>query len=93
MRFSCLHMIVKCMFAHRTHLLSPQRQDIRRQCTCFENLGFLLGNSGLLANATLVLGVHPELVCVAHDKVRDCGIQSMVMLHHGVPVLEGNTPS
>lgn len=55
--------------------------------TCLHDLGFLLGNGGVLAHSTLVLRKHSELVGVAHDEVRDGGVQSMVMFQHSEPVL------
>lgn len=56
--------------------------------TCLQDLGLLLCNSGVLTYPTLVFRVHSELVGVAHDEVRDGGIQSMVMLQHSEPVLQ-----
>lgn len=55
--------------------------------TCLHNLGFLLGNSGVLTHSTLIFRKHSELVGVTHDEVRDGGVQSMVMVQHSEPVL------
>lgn len=60
---------------------------IKDKVTCLQDLGLFLCNSSVLTNATLVFRKHSELVGVAHDEVRDSGIQSMVMLQHSIPVL------
>lgn len=60
----------------------------RESDTCLQDLGLLLRSSGFLAYSTLVLREHSERVGVAHDEVGDGGIQSMVMLQHGEPVLQ-----
>ncbi len=61
---------------------------IKEKVTCLQDLGLLLCNSGVLAYSALVFRKCSELVGVAHDEVRDGGIQSMVMLQHSEPVLQ-----
>lgn len=65
-----------------------QLWDKRSGRTRLHDLGLPLRDGGVLAHSALVLCKHSELVGVAHDEVGDGGIQSMVMLQHGVPVLQ-----
>lgn len=67
-----------------------QLRDKRKGRTCLHDLGLPLCDGGILAHSALVLCKHSELVGVAHDEVGDGGIQSMVMLQHGVPVLQAH---
>lgn len=55
--------------------------------TCLEDLGLVLCHSSGLTQSHFVFCKDSELVSVAHDEVRDGGVQSMVMLQHGEPVL------
>lgn len=61
---------------------------MEEKCTCLQDHGVTLCNRSILTQSNLVFSEHSELVGIAHDKVRDGGIQSVVMLHHSVPVLK-----
>lgn len=73
------------------YLLMEVGNISRQTVTCLQDLGLFLCDSSRLAHSTLVLRKYSELVSVAHDEVRDGGIQSVVMLQHSEIILENKT--
>lgn len=57
--------------------------------TCFLDDGHILGDGTGLTAAHPVVGKHSEAVGVAHDEVRDGGVQPVVVLQHREPLLRG----
>lgn len=73
---------------------SAQENDERwylKEITCLLDGGHFLGDSTGFAGAHFVLREDSEAVRVAHDEVRDGGIEPVVVLQHSEPLLQVET--
>lgn len=80
--------------AEPPHASSAQEKEGRRylkEVTCFLDGGHFFGDSTGFAGAHFVLREDSEAVRVAHDEVRDGGIEPVVVLQHSEPLLQVET--
>lgn len=80
--------------AELPHSPSAQENDERwhlKEVTCLLDGGHILGDSTGFAGAHFVLREDSEAVRVAHDEVRDGGIEPVVVLQHSEPLLQVET--
>lgn len=80
--------------ADSPHSSSAQENDERwylKKVTCLLDGGHFLGDSTGFAGAHFVLREDSEAVRVAHNEVRDGGIEPVIVLQHGEPFLQVET--
>lgn len=65
--------------------------DILKGVTCLLDGGHSFGDSAAFAGAHFVLSEHAEAVRVAHDEIRDGGVEPVVVFQYSEPLLQVET--